>query len=58
MYICISIVLPVIYIKVTESAVLGDVAEVVSSNPTVGQKIFSAFTGIVDLSFLTIYIYI
>ena len=38
---------------------LGGVAEVVSSNPTVGHKnIFSAFTGIVDLLPLSLYIYI
>ena len=35
-------------VEVTDSAVLGGVAKVVSSNPTVGHKIFSAFTAIVD----------
>ena len=33
---------------------LGGVVEVVSSNPTVGHKIFSTFTGIVDLLYLSI----
>ena len=33
-------------VEVTDSAVLGAVAEVVSSNPTVGHKYFSAYTGI------------
>ena len=44
-------------VEVTDSAVLGGVAEVVSSNPTVGHKYFSAFTGIVDLLYLSIYKY-
>ena len=45
-------------VEVADSAVLGGVVEVVSSIPTVGHKnIFSAFTGIVDLLFLSIYIY-
>ena len=36
-------------VEVTDSAVLGGVVEVVSSNPTVGPKnIFSAFTDIAD----------
>ena len=41
-------------VKVTDSAVLGGVVEVVSSIPAVGHKIsfnFSAFSGIVDLFF-------
>ena len=37
---------------------LGGVAEVVSSNPRWAIKYFSAFTGIVDLLYLSIYIYI
>ena len=45
-------------VEVTDSAVLGGVAEVVSSNPRWAIKIFSAFSGIVDLSYLPIYIYI
>ena len=45
-------------VEVTDSAVLGVVAEVVSPNPTVGHKIFSAFTGIVDLLYLSISIFI
>ena len=44
--------------KVTDSAVLGGVVEVVSSIPAVGHKIFSAFSGIIDLLYLSIYIYI
>ena len=36
-------------VEVTDSAVLGGVAEVVSSNPTVGHKYISAFTGMVDI---------
>ena len=35
--------------EVTDDAVLGSVVEVVSSNPAVGYKYFSAFTGIDDL---------
>ena len=35
-------------VDVTDSAALGGVAKVVSSKPTVGHKIVSAFTGIVD----------
>ena len=34
---------------------VGGVVEVVSSNPTVGHKYFSAFTGIVDLLYLSVY---
>ena len=46
-------------VKVTDSAVLGGVAEVVSSNPMVGHKrYFSAFTSIVDLLYLSISIFI
>ena len=44
--------------EVTDSAVLGGVAEVVSSNPTVGHKIFLTFTDIVDLLYLSISIFI
>ena len=44
-------------VEVTDSAVLGGVAEVVSSNPRWVIKYFSAFTGIVDLLYLSIYIY-
>ena len=35
-------------VEMTDSAVLGGVAEVVSSNPRWVIKYFSAFTGIVD----------
>ena len=45
-------------VEVTDSVVLGDVSEVMSSNPTVGHKYFSAFTGIVDLLYLSISIFI
>ena len=48
-------------VDVTDSAVLGGVAEVVSSNPTVGDKNNSASTGIslhIYLLYLSIYIYI
>ena len=45
-------------VEVTDSAVLGGVAEVVSSNPRWVIKIFSAFTGIVDLLCLSISIFI
>ena len=45
-------------VEVTDSAVLGGVAEVVSSNPRWVIKIFSAFTGIVDLLYLSISIFI
>ena len=53
-------------VEVTDSAVLGGVAEVVSSNPSWAIKYFSAFSGIVDLLdlslslslSLSIYIYI
>ena len=45
-------------VEVRDRAVLGGVAVVVSSNLTVGHKIFPAFTGIVDLLYLCIYIYI
>ena len=34
-------------VEVADSAVLGGVAEVVSSIPTVGYNYFSAFTGVV-----------
>ena len=37
---------------------LGGVAEVVSSHPRWAIKIFLAFSGIVDLLYLSIYIYI
>ena len=44
-------------VEVADSAVLGGVVEVMSSIPTVGhKKYFSAFTGMVDLLFLSIYI--
>ena len=36
-------------VEVTDSAVLGGIVEVMSSIPAVGHKIFSAFSGIVDL---------
>ena len=42
----------------TDSAVLGGVVEVVSSIPAVGHKKFSAFSGIVDLLYLFISIFI
>ena len=45
-------------VEVTDSAVLGDVVEVVSSIPVVGHKIFSAISGIVDLLFISISIFI
>ena len=45
-------------VEVTDSAMLGGVADVVRSNPTVGHKTFSAFTGIVDLLYLSISIFI
>ena len=45
-------------VEVTDSAVLGGVAEVVSSNPRWVIKYFSAFTGIVDLLYLSISIFI
>ena len=45
-------------VGVTDNAALGGVAEVLSSNPTVGHKnIFSAFTSRVDI-YIYIYIYI
>ena len=44
-------------VEVTDSAVLGGVAEVVGSNPRWVMKYFSAFTGIVDLLYLFIYIF-
>ena len=34
---------------------LGGAVEVVSSNPAVGDKYFSVFSGIVDLLYLSIY---
>ena len=45
-------------VEVTDSAVLGGVAEVVSSNPRWAIKYISAFTGIVDLLYLSISIFI
>ena len=39
-------------VEVTDSAVLGGVAEVESSNPTLGHKYFSAFTALVDLLYI------
>ena len=45
-------------VEVTDRAVLGDVVEVVSSNPMVGHKYFSPFTGIVVLSNLSISLFI
>ena len=39
-------------VEVTDSAVLGGVAKVVSSNPTVGHKIFFSIYGIVDLFYI------
>ena len=45
-------------VEVTDSAVLGGVAEVVSSNPRWVMKYFSAFTGIVDLLCLSLSIFI
>ena len=45
-------------VEVTDSAVLGGVAEVVSSNPRWAIKYFSAFSGIVDLLYLSILIFI
>ena len=46
-------------VEVTDSAVLGGVAEVVSSNPSWAiKKYFSAFSGIVDLLYLSISIFI
>ena len=41
-------------VEVMDSAVLGGVVEVVSSIPTVGHKMFSAFSGITDLLYLSI----
>ena len=45
-------------VEVTDSAVLGGVAEVVSSNPRWVIKYFSAFTGIVDLLYHSVSIFI
>ena len=45
-------------VEVTDSAVLGGVAEVMSSNPRWVIKYFSAFTGIVDLLYLSISFFI
>ena len=45
-------------VEVMDSAVLGGVAEVASSNPRWVIKYFSAFTGIVDLFYLSISIFI
>ena len=45
-------------VEVTDSAVLGGVAEVVSLNPKWVIKYFSAFTGIVDLLYLSISVFI
>ena len=39
-------------VEVTDSAVLGGVVVVVSSNLTLGHKKISAFTGIVDLLYI------
>ena len=41
-------------VEVTYSIVLDGVVKVLSSNPAVGHKYFSAFTGIVDLLYLSI----
>ena len=46
------------YVEGTDSAVLGGVVEVVSSIPAVGHKIFFSISGIVDLSYLSISIFI
>ena len=44
-------------VEVMNSAELGGVAEVLSLNSTIGHKIFfSAFSGIVDLLYLSIFI--
>ena len=45
-------------VEVTDSAVLGGVAEVVSWNPRWVIKYFSAFTGIVDLLYHSVSIFI
>ena len=46
-------------LEMTHSAVLGGVAEVVSSIPRVGHKhFFTAFTGKVDLLYLSISVFI
>ena len=45
-------------VEVTDSAVLGGVAEVVSSNPRWVIKYFSAFTGIADLLYHSVSIFI
>ena len=45
-------------VEVTDSAVLSGVAEVVSSNPRWVINYISAFTGIVDLLYLSISIFI
>ena len=45
-------------VAVTDSAVLGGAVEVVSSIPAMGHKIFSAFSGVVDLLYLSISIFI
>ena len=39
-------------VEVTDSAVLGGVVEVVSPIPAVGQKYFSAFSGIIDINYI------
>ena len=43
--------------EVADSAVLSGVVKVVSSIPSVGDNIFSAFSGIFDLLYLFIYIF-
>ena len=45
-------------VEVTDSAVLGGVAEVESSNPRWVIKYFSAFTGIVDLLYHSVSIFL
>ena len=45
-------------VEVTDSAVVGGVAEVVSSNPRWAMKYFAAFTGVVELLYLSISIFI
>ena len=45
-------------VEVTDRAVLGGVAEVVSSNPRWVVKYFSVFTGIVDLLYHSVSIFI
>ena len=45
------------FLEVTFSAVLGGVVDVVSSIPALGHKQFSAFSGIVDLLYLSISVF-